>query len=60
MYFLPAGSLIKWFSDDEQWRMLGASAADYPELTIAGIVYDVIPVTTGNVIGGGVLVDIVH
>lgn len=60
MYFLPAGLLIKWFSDDEQWRSLGASAADYPERTIVGMAYTLVPVTIGNVIGGGVLVGIVY
>lgn len=60
MYFLPAGLLIKWYSDDEQRRMLSASAADYPELTIAGMAYNLVPVTIGNVIGAGVLVGIVY
>ncbi|MDH3704176.1 MAG: formate/nitrite family transporter [Alphaproteobacteria bacterium] len=60
MYFLPAGLLIKWFADAEYWRVLGTAAADYPDLTLAGMANNLVPVTIGNVIGGGVLVGIVY
>jgi len=60
MYFLPVGLMLKNFADAEQWVMLGTSIEEYPALTLAGMAHNLIPVTIGNLIGGGVLVGIVY
>lgn len=60
MYVLPLGLLIKYFGADQFWQLLGRSAADYPSLTAASLIDNLVPVTIGNMIGGGVLVGAVY
>jgi len=60
MYFLPMGLLIKWGAGEGFWQAIGAMPADYPMLTAGAAVANIVPVTIGNVIGGGVLVGIVY
>ena len=57
MYFLPMGLLIKSFAGPAFWEQIGKSAADYAHLSWgAFLVNNLLPVTIGNIIGGGVLV----
>jgi len=57
MYFIPIGLFIKSSAAPEFWAGIGKTAADYSSLTWANmIVRNLIPVTIGNVIGGGVFV----
>jgi formate transporter len=56
MYIIPLGILIKDLAPAELWPQLGASAADYAGLTWPVFVQSLIPVTLGNIIGGGGLV----
>ena len=59
MYFIPIGLLIK--TDDAFLHDIGKSAADYASLTWTNFfVVNLLPVTLGNVIGGGVLVGLVY
>jgi formate transporter FocA len=60
MYFIPVALLIKAFAPTTFWAATGASAADYPSLTVEGLVANLVPVTIGNIIGGAAMVGIVY
>jgi formate transporter len=60
MYFLPLGLMIKGGAGADFWAAIAAQPADYGGLTIAGVILNLVPVTIGNVIGGGVLVGAVY
>jgi formate/nitrite transporter len=55
MYLIPLGLFIKAWGPPEIWSAVGNSA-DYAALTWGRFVYSLIPVTIGNIIGGGGLV----
>lgn len=56
MYFMPLGLFVKAFAPAALWAQLGASAADYAALTWPAFLLSLVPVTIGNIIGGGVMV----
>ncbi len=57
MYFIPIGMLIKARAPAAFWSAIGASASDYPNLGWhAFVLGNLLPVTLGNILGGGVLV----
>jgi formate transporter len=56
MYLIPLGLLIKDGAPDSLWSQIGALPSDYADLTWTGFALNLIPVTIGNVIGGGLLV----
>jgi formate/nitrite transporter len=56
MYFIPLGLLVKAWGPTELWTQIGGGAADYGALTWAAFFLSLIPVTIGNIIGGGGLV----
>jgi len=56
MYFMPLALLIKWLAPDTLWTVLGQTPANYSGLTMSRFFVNLIPVTIGNIIGGGVLV----
>ena len=57
MYLLPVGLAIKSVATPEFWSTIGKTAANFPDLTLNNIVWNnLIPVTVGNIIGGGVIV----
>ena len=61
MYFVPMGLLVKRFGSAAFWDAIGKTAADYPNLTWGNfIVHNLLPVTLGNIIGGGILVGLVY
>jgi formate transporter len=61
MYFIPMGLLIKGGASPEFWNQIGASAADYANLTWGNfLLANLLPVTIGNIIGGAVLVGLVY
>lgn len=61
MYFIPAGLLVKAWAPPSFWADTGTSASDYGRLTWdAFFVGNLLPVTVGNIIGGGVLVGLVY
>jgi formate transporter len=62
MYFVPAGLVLKHNHQvlDAAQRMLGF-APDFGGLTVAGfLIKNLLPVTIGNLIGGGVLIGMVY
>jgi formate transporter len=61
MYFIPIGLLIKAGAPESFWAAIGKSASDYTHLTWSNFLFgNLIPVTLGNIIGGGVLVGAVY
>jgi len=54
MYFIPYAILIKQF--DPAFVAGVPNLPDLNNLTLSGMVNNLIPVTIGNIIGGGVLV----
>ena len=60
MYFIPFGLLIKTWAPASLWTQIGGSAANYGALTWPAFFSSLIPVTIGNIIGGGGLVGAVY
>lgn len=61
MYFVPMGLFIKAGASDTFWATIGKSAAAFGELTWTNfLVWNLIPVTLGNIVGGSVLVGIIY
>ncbi|MEA4910055.1 MAG: formate transporter FocA [Anaerolineaceae bacterium] len=61
MFFVPVGLMIKDFAGPEFWSLIGKGAGDYASLTWgAFLVKNLLPVTLGNVIGGGLLVAAIY
>ena len=57
MYFIPIGMLIHIGAAPAFWESIRKTPADYPNLTIQGFLFNnLLPVTIGNIIGGGVFV----
>ncbi len=56
MYIIPLGLFLKAGASATLWAQIGATPADYPSLTWPAFFTSLVPVTIGNVIGGGVLV----
>ena len=60
MYLLPFGLMIKDWAPNSFWTAIGKSPEAYSDLTWLSVVANLVPVTIGNVIGGGVLVGTVY
>jgi formate/nitrite transporter len=56
MYLVPLGLLIKAWAPATLWAQLAITPADLAAMTWPAFAWSLIPVTIGNVIGGGVLV----
>ena len=56
MYLLPMGYMIKSMAGPEFWQAIGYSAADFDVINLSNIVMNLVPVTIGNILGGGVMV----
>ncbi|MDD1611542.1 MAG: formate/nitrite transporter family protein [Methylococcaceae bacterium] len=57
MYFIPAGILAK--TNRETLKLVGDSI-DLADLNLEGFIYNLIPVTLGNIIGGSLFVGMVY
>ncbi len=61
MFMIPIGIIIKNFAGADFWAMTGYSAADFADLTVGNFIFaNLIPVTIGNIIGGGLLVGMTY
>jgi formate/nitrite transporter len=61
MYFIPIGLLIKEGAPESFWSMVQKTAADFPNLTwVNFFIGNLIPVTIGNILGGGLLVGLMY
>ena len=57
MYFLPIGLLIKSHAAGGFWEASGLTATQFPHLTWgAFLLWNLLPVTIGNIIGGALMV----
>ena len=56
MYFLPIGLMIKAWAPDTFWQSIAAVPSDFASLTALAALANIVPVTIGNIIGGGALV----
>ena len=59
-YFIPMGLFIKATAPDSFWTSIGKTGADFPALTWAGCLGNLVPVAIGNIIGGSLLVAAVY
>lgn len=61
MFLIPMAIIIKDFATPEFWQATGASAEQFSHLTVGHFITDnLIPVTLGNIIGGGLLVGLTY
>lgn len=60
MYLIPLGLFIKAWAPAALWAEIGGNAANYAALTWPAFFVSLIPVTIGNIVGGGVLVGLVY
>jgi len=56
MYLVPLGILIKAWAPAVLWSQIPMAASDLASLTWVNFLASLVPVTLGNVLGGGVLV----
>jgi formate/nitrite transporter len=56
MFFIPMGIAIRTLAPASFWEAAGTEAAANADVDLAGFVANLVPVTIGNVVGGGVLV----
>ncbi|WP_354622849.1 formate transporter FocA [Psychromonas sp. MME2] len=61
MFMVPMGILIQHYAPPEFWLSIGRDASEFADLTIAKfVIHNLIPVTIGNIVGGGVIVGLMH
>ncbi|MCZ4058823.1 formate transporter FocA [Pantoea sp. LMR881] len=61
MFLIPFAIVIRDFSGPEFWQATGTSAAQFQTLSVNNFIFDnLIPVTLGNIIGGGLLVGLTY
>jgi formate transporter len=59
-YFIPLGLFIKAGAPDSFWKAVRKTADDFPDLTWANFIGNMIPVTAGNIVGGSLMVAAVY
>lgn len=60
MYFIPYAMMVRSGAGPGFWAAAGKSPGDYAAVDGAGFLWNLLPVTLGNVIGGAVLVAAVY
>lgn len=61
MFMIPMGIIIRYFASPDFWNAINSSPADFSHLTVVNFITDnLLPVTIGNIIGGGVFVGLVY
>lgn len=61
MFMIPMGIIIRYFASPDFWNSINSSPADFSHLTVVNFITDnLLPVTIGNIIGGGVFVGLVY
>ncbi|MEE1286587.1 MAG: formate transporter FocA [Ruminobacter sp.] len=59
MFMIPAGICVLNFADAEFWRATGLVASDFAQINVVNfIINNLIPVTIGNIIGGGIMIGV--
>ena len=61
MFVIPLGLLIKAAAEPEFWLAAGLASEDFADLTLASFFADnLLPVTLGNIVGGGVMIGVLY
>ena len=61
MFMIPVGIAIHSVASPEFWQAIGQDPASFADLTVSNFVlHNLIPVTIGNIIGGGVMVGLTY
>lgn len=61
MFMIPVGIAIHSVATPEFWQAVGQDPASFADLTVSNFVlHNLIPVTIGNIIGGGVMVGLTY
>ena len=61
MFMIPMAVVIKSFASPEFWSMIGHSPGEFADLTFTRfVISNLIPVTLGNIIGGGFIVGMTY
>jgi formate/nitrite transporter len=60
MYFIPMGLLIKDWGPADLWSQIAGSISNHDALTWTAFLNNLLPVTLGNIVGGGGLVGTVY
>lgn len=61
MFMIPIGITIQSLAPAEFWTMTGHNPAEFADLTLSHFIFaNLIPVTIGNIIGGGLLVGLTY
>lgn len=61
MFMIPMGIVIKNFASADFWQTIGMAPEQFSHLTVNHFIIDnLIPVTIGNIIGGGLLVGLTY
>jgi formate transporter len=61
MFMIPTGILIQHFAAPEFWVAIGQDQSTFADLSTSNFIFhNLIPVTIGNIIGGGVIVGLMH
>lgn len=61
MFMIPTGIAVHALAGPEFWTAIGADPAKYADLTVSHFIFkNLIPVTIGNIIGGGVMIGLAN
>lgn len=61
MFMIPLGILIRSSAGEELWATTGLDPAAYADLTWSNFLVDnLLPVTLGNIVGGGVMIGVLY
>jgi len=61
MFMIPYGIAIAQFAPPEFWAAAGVEASQFADLTVSNFIFkNLIPVTIGNILGGGFLVGLTY
>lgn len=61
MFMVPLGILIRTFGGSDLWASSGLDPAAYHDLTWTNFLVDnLLPVTLGNIVGGGVMIGVLY
>lgn len=61
MYFIPMGLLLKEWGDPQLWNLIELSSQHFSSLTWSNyFIRNLLPVTIGNIIGGGLFVGLAY
>ncbi|PKF61811.1 formate transporter FocA [Psychromonas sp. psych-6C06] len=61
MFMVPTGIMIHHYASPDFWAAIGHLPSEFNDITTMNfIVHNLIPVTIGNIIGGGVVVGLMH